>query len=573
MILVPAAIVILLVAAQVHPAARDPRFGVMTHFAQGWDPALIPLVARGSIPEVRDELYWSVVEPQPGGFSFPAQYDHYLAALRRHHVDPLIVLSFENGNYDGGDTPHTPEALAAYARYAVEVLRRYGAQIKAVEIWNEYNGSFSKGPATEDRAGAYLRMLRAAYGAIKRERPDVIVVGGATSGVPLPYWEKLLAGGALDCMDALSVHPYRYDQPPEGLETEIGGLQDLVRKYNGGNSRPVWVTEIGWSTKASEAPGDLAIDDNVQAQFLVRAYALLLSADVSRIYWYLFRDYNGLTMGLVRDDAQHTAKPAYQALATLVRQLRQARFVRREDTPEDLYSLRFERPSGEAVRVVWSLRPRLVAAAGATGAVDLNGRAVAVRGPLALSESPLFITGPLTGLPSAPPMGETTLADSARDFSDSPGAGEWAYGDFVGDSADFSPLSSLAASDWAKSWGGDYPYLSLAAEDQHPSALGGTPVAAVRRWRSNYDGIVRIAGRFRCGLQGDGVGVSVAVDGQRRFRELLGGGKGNPIVETFDFTLPVQRGTVVDFVVDPGPEANIDYDATAVSATIRKEPP
>ena len=69
----------------------------------------------------------------------------------------------------------------AAVRYAVEVLRHYGSEIKAVEIWNEYNGTFCKGPATQDRSGTYLRMLRAAYTAIKRERPDVLVLGGATS--------------------------------------------------------------------------------------------------------------------------------------------------------------------------------------------------------------------------------------------------------------------------------------------------------------------------------------------------------------------------------------------------------
>jgi hypothetical protein len=581
LVLAPLALVALLVAARINPAPKDERIGVMTHFAQGWDPALVSLLAQDAIPTVRDELYWASVEAKPGVFAFPAEYGAYMAALQRHEVSPLVVLSFENPNYDDGDTPHSPEAIDAFARYAVEVLRHYGPQIKAVEIWNEYNGSFCKGPATEDRAGTYLRMLRAAYAAIKHERPDVTVVGGATSGIPLPYWEKLLEGGALTCLDALSVHPYRYDSPPEGLEGEIADLQKLVRRYNGGAARPIWVTEIGWFTKASAAPGDLAIDDAVQADFLVRAEALLLSADVGRIYWYLLRDGgDGPPMGLFHDDDQHTPRPAAQAQATLLRELRQARFVRREDTPEDLYSLLFQRPSGEWVRVLWSLTPREIPAGSYTRAVNVAGATLDSTQPLRLGVSPLFVTGPLQGLPSAPPSADTLLADSARDFAataDEETEGAWTYGAIplasVGEGENFTAATVRLVDDWKSGWTADLlPHLALTAAEQHPSVANGVPVAAVRRWRSEVDGTVRIAGRFRCGLQGDGVGVSVAVDGAPRFRRLLGGGGGHAIAEAFDFTVPVRKGTTVDFVVDPGPGTNIDYDATAVAVTIRRQP-
>ncbi len=170
------------------------------------------------VGQVRDELYWRDVEPTRGDFRLPDSYRQYLPRLEQAQVSPLLVLSFENPNYDGGETPYSEEGLSAYARYAVEVLRLGGKQVKAVEVWNEFNGTFNHGPATEHRAVSYVRMLRRAYESIKRERPDVIVVGGATSGVPLPYWSRMFAAGADDCLDALSVHPYRYDSPPEGLE-------------------------------------------------------------------------------------------------------------------------------------------------------------------------------------------------------------------------------------------------------------------------------------------------------------------------------------------------------------------
>ena len=561
----------LLPVAKANLTQNDHRFGVMTHFAHGWDPKWVCSVGQTSILDVRDELYWQTVERERGRFSFPLEYDLYMGKLKRNHIEPLIVLSFENKNYDDGATPFTDDGIVAYTRYALEVLRHYGDQIKAVEVWNEYNGTFCKGPATQDRAGTYLRMLRAVYTAIKHERPDVLVVGGGTSGIPLPYWESLLSGGGLDFMDALSVHPYRYESAPEGLEQDIAALKNLVEKYNGGPKKPIWVSEIGWDTRLSVAPGDLAIDVNTQARFLVRAYALLISAGVERVYWYLLHDYEGLNMGLFRDGSEQTAKPASIAMKTLIQQLRGTNFIKTEATIAGLYSLVFSRASGEEVRVLWSTKPTEFAAQGALSAIDIFGNAVAIGDTFKLDDSPLFVTGSLLGLPKAPVASYNVLTDSVRDFSARQGGQGWSYGVFVGDSTTFIPLPNFTTTDWAQVWSGKFPYLALTARDQHPSKEDQNPVAAVRRWVSSVTGQVKVVGQFRCGTHGDGVGVSILVDGARRFRKLIGGKDGQPVVETFDFVQNVQPGSTIDFAVDPGPATDIDFDATSVSITINQE--
>ncbi len=553
-------------AAAVGWAGDDEAYGVMTHFAQGWDPSLVPLVAAGGVRQVRDELYWNEVEAEKGVFKFPPAYDTYLNAMARHGITPLIVLSFENRHYDDGATPYTAEGCAGYARYAVEVLRHCGPRVKAVEIWNEYNGSFNHGPAGEDRAGTYLKMLRVAYAAIKQERPDVTVVAGATAGVPLPYWEKLFAGGVLNWADALSIHPYRYEAPPEGIEDDIAGLRRLASRY--GAVKPIWVTEIGWQLKPSKAAGDLVIDEEVQARFLARSFALLQSAGVERTYWYLFRDTPEFSMGLVHDDAERTPKPAYQALATLVRELRGLHFLRREPAAAGLYSLVFGDAAGREKRMLWSLTPRRLGLAGAVAAVGLTGQALDLEAGTLLDDAPIYVAGPLPGLPP-PEAAVKVLADSARDFSDRQD-GAWNYGTLAADSGEFIPLPRFERSDWTAGWVGDFSYGTVTATDQHPSARDGRPVAFVRRWRSAHEGRVRITGEFRCGTNGDGVGVSVRVGGRPLFRELLGGGA--PVVRSLDLTLDVHAGTTVDFVVDPGPATNIDFDATAVAIVIRAEP-
>jgi hypothetical protein len=253
-------------------------------------------------------------------------------------------------------------------------------------------------------------------------------------------------------------------------------------------------------------------------------------------------------------------------MLTMVQQLRGARFAARDKTPREIYSVRFRRAGGDDVRVMWSLAPREVAVSGVTGVTDMLGRSLPFDGALLLGESPIFVTGALKGLP---PATETMIADARLGFSGAQGQNGWSYGYFADGGDDFKPLPTFGVDDWHAAWRGDQPYLSISSTDQHPSYAGESPVASVRRWQSDRKRTVRITGNFRGGKYGgDGLGVAIAVNGQRRFRKLLGGGEGNPVAENFDLTESVQAGTTIDFIVDPGPAANIDYDSTAVSVTI-----
>ena len=567
------AVLLLAQAADAHAdGPREPAvMGVMTHFAQGWQPSLSDPIAEAGIRDVRDEIYWQDVEPERGRYEFPARYEHYMEALREKGISPLIELDFANKAYDGGMTPYTDEAFAAYARYGVEVLRHYGRQIDAVEIWNEYNGSFCKGPASRDRAATYARMAKVTYRALKQERPDVLVAGASTAGVPLPYLEHLFEEGALDSMDAVSVHPYRYGSPPEGLEVDIARVQDLIRRYNHGRPKPIWVTEIGWGTKPAAAPLDLVIDERTQASFLVRAYVLLMSAGVDRIYWYLLRDYDRFaTMGLLHGGQDNVPKPAYFAMRAMVANIGTARFERREASRTDFYSMLFRRESGEEVRVVWSLEPREVPLAPSCRVVGMLGNQIGPAASLSVGPEPVFVTGPLDGLPAGNPYEPRVVADSKRDFSGEQGRHDWYYGMSVGNSAEFVQLRDFRTTDWKSEWWSRYPFLSLTESEQHPSESGSGPVAAIRRWKSEKGGRVDISAKFRCGSKGDGVGVKIFLGGEEVFERLIGGP--NPAEASFDSVRELEPQTNVDFAVYPGPHGNANFDATEVSATISDKP-
>lgn len=571
---------------------KDSPFGVMTHFAQNWNTDVIPVIARAGIKHIRDELYWGHVEEQKGVFAFKPQFENYMAAAKSSQLDPLVVLSFGSKHYDHthnapgyGNAPYTDEGRAAYARYGREVLKHYGPQIKAVEIWNEYNGTFGRGPAAKDKAKYYFEMLKVSYETLKKDRPDATVVGVSAVAVPFPYFEDLFQRGALRYMDALSLHPYRTLSTPEGLERHLNKLQALVKKYNNGKPMPIWVTELGWYVKGPDGRSDVIVTEADQAKYLVRGITLTLSAGVEKFYWYHARDDKSFpSSGLLRSPedpkGRYAPKASYAAYATLTRQLHGAKFDRREPTLNDeTYSLLFNRGT-ETGRVLWSLQPAAltVKAAGPLTVVDLMGvsRTLQPAGgevTLQVSDAPLYVWGEITALPPLQKSAGELVADSEEEFSSRQGDDGWSYGFFVAPApggpyapASWQPLPRYQTTIWGYDWIGDQKYLTLSPRTAHPSSEGGKPVWAVRRWTSDVAGNVRLKGKLGRPEKGDGTTARIFVDGKEVWTRQIGGGQ--PSTASFDFVTPVKTGSLVDFAIDPGPAADTSYDATSTTVTI-----
>jgi hypothetical protein len=372
-----------------------------------------------------------------------------------------------------------------------------------------------------------------------------------------------MQNGALGSMDVEAVHPYRYNQAPEGIEDDIVALQNLTKQYNNGQAKPIWVSEIGWVLQSGNNT-TLDIDATTQAKFLARAYPLLLSAGAQRVYWYDYSDDVGIsTMGLT--DSSDTPRASGLAFRAMSQELSNAAFVRREPSLPGLYSILFQRGDGTPVRAMWSLNNASFPASGASKIVDMTGNPVAFTGSISLSDAPIYVEGSLSGLPAAT---ETQLADAETDFTGTQGVNGWKYGYASGSgTSNFLPITSYSDGQW----NGPASYLNLTACDQQPSANGSTPLSAVRRWTSPFSGNVHITGQFvaeNAGYGGDGVGVTVLVNGQPITSRTVIGTNSTPFASSFDVTQTVQVGTVIDFVVDDGPAADNSYDACGVYAKI-----
>lgn len=568
------------------PAERS-RFGVMAHFAQGWDRDLLPLIREAGIRHIRDEQYWDAVETKAGVFAFPKSFTAYMAEVGAAGLEPLIVMSFGNRNYDDGATPFTPGGRAGFARYGRALLEQYGPQLTMLEVWNEFNGSFVRGPADEDRPFHYARLLEQAYLEIKRTHPDVLVLGGAAVTIPLPWFRAIFEHGALDHLDGLVVHPY--GASPEYVGREIEALRNLIKEHNDGVAKPIFVTEFGRRE-------DSEVGRRETASYLVKMATAMLGSGVERMYWYLMRDYqaggsNFESMGLIRSHdspfGRYAPAPAYVAYATVIDQLEGATYVGREPTDPRTEIHLFEK-NGEQIRVAWASAgtPRIHLETPATlSRVDLMGKAANLQPragevSLLLSTTPVYLKGPVEALREWRP--DVLLADTARDFGIVEAAGDWRYGHYDGDGVgagdglppdgaqsddDFEPLHPVSDL-WREVWGD--PALGpirIDRSDQHPGARDGRPVWAVRRWVSPIEATVRVRGRVALvDPGGDGTAVRILQDGVPVFSRSLAATREE--AASYDLTVDVMPGSKVDFALSPGPETRLDFDATVFEGSI-----
>jgi hypothetical protein len=292
------------------PALRVPdALGVNIHFTTA-DPGELELLTAGGFRFVRMDLFWVAVEFARGRYDFSA-YDQLLSALEARGVRAMLILDYDNPLYEQGRHVLTEEGRQAFARFAEKAAARYRGRGVIWEIWNEPNIEpfWSPQPSVE----AYLALAQATAAAIRRADADATIVAPATSGIDLAFLEACFAGGLLEVIDAVTVHPYRVE-PPETVTADYLALRTLVARYAPrGSSRPVLSGEWGYS--ATDVGSD------TQGRYLARQWLANLASGVPLSIWYDWRN-----DGTDANDREHNfgtvtrslePKPAYAAAQTL----------------------------------------------------------------------------------------------------------------------------------------------------------------------------------------------------------------------------------------------------------------
>lgn len=231
-----------------------------------------------------------------------------------------------NAEVDGGsgDNPFCQRFAGAARRLATAL-----PEIAHWEIWNEPNvwhqhdgNAFSGGSFIYP--SCYVALLAAASAAIKEAQPrGTIILGGLfghnnqgaltarNSGAPyLDNVYRMLQRAGHDGVpfDAIGQHPY-VDQPGHAdaghLRQYLENVQAVVRQHERGATRPVYLTEVGWST------GSVGAD--VQAANLRTLFVAANDARVAAVCWFQVRDNPAarLSFGVCAPDWTH--KPAFAA--------------------------------------------------------------------------------------------------------------------------------------------------------------------------------------------------------------------------------------------------------------------
>ena len=327
--------------------------GIQTHLLWGdVDDAQmrhqLDLVKASGARMTRVDVGWaSLQQDGPNGYStwYLEKIDRVVAAANQRGI--ALLMTFMNSPcwastapeslkqgcagswWDRGVMGYAPSDPQAYARALAFLAARYGDKVAAWEVWNEPNHpDFFK---AADQAGAYARLLKAAYPAVKAAHPRATVIGGSLSQSDYAFTQKLYALGIKGYFDAFSVHPYSDDVSPLDARSTIDPRYSFVRgvpkirevMQRNGDSRPIWLTESGWSTSTLRTADHWrnGVSEATQAAFMRQQAEQIARWPYVKVnIWFNLLDAGSdradkySNCGLLRVNG--TAKPAYAALRT-----------------------------------------------------------------------------------------------------------------------------------------------------------------------------------------------------------------------------------------------------------------
>lgn len=208
---------------------------------------------------------WKQLEPEEGVFDFSC-----LAPIQKLHSDygfevVPVLGGMDFVERDGKDDCKLPAWLRAqselkdframhrkaymppvenWRRYVREVAKQLKGAISHYEVMNEPNIIFPVASQAD-----YMLYLKAASEELKKVSPSNQVVAPSTTsdsgGKMIVFLETVLKGGARDCSDVISFHPYGSPTLASSLSADAN--IDAIRKVLGafGADRlPLWNTEL-----------------------------------------------------------------------------------------------------------------------------------------------------------------------------------------------------------------------------------------------------------------------------------------------------------------------------------------
>jgi len=269
------------VGAELLPGPTIPGgFGVNIHFTGL--PHDLHMIAEAGFKFIRMDLVWSRVEKTKGEYDFKGSgYDSLTLGCEKLGIRVLYILDYSNKLYESDRSVRTEVGRKAFADFAEAAAKRYAGKGILWEVWNEANIKqfWTPQPSVDD----YCKLVEVVASRIRNADPSGQVVAGATSGIPLGWFEGCFKNGLLNWIDILSVHPYR-SQPPETVIQDYARFRELIARYaSSGKKIPIISGEWGYSNINWDKS---LLSEQQQADYLVRMFLINSYQKIPVSIWY-----------------------------------------------------------------------------------------------------------------------------------------------------------------------------------------------------------------------------------------------------------------------------------------------
>jgi CDP-paratose 2-epimerase len=236
---------------------------------------------RLGIGRLRTGISWCDYESRPRGKRWIADL---FGAFRSAGIELLPDFTYTPpGLAERASTASAPRDLGGYGRFVEEMIERFGDGFGAVELWNEPNNYCEWSREVDPHWEKFAAMVIPAA-EIARSAGKLVVLGGMAPIEEL-FALHLKKLGVLDAVDVVGVHGFPGTWEATWVERDgvatLGGFEHRwdgwsaeLAKVRAATDKPVWITEVGYSTFERDPAGQIPVFEDA------------LAADVDRVYWY-----------------------------------------------------------------------------------------------------------------------------------------------------------------------------------------------------------------------------------------------------------------------------------------------
>lgn len=236
------------------------------------------------------------------------------------------------------------------------------------EMWNEPDLAYPHTPEAwirfygklideTDRQNSYMELLRQGYEGVKAANGNAMVSMGGLASIDVTVLQAMAdytyadgqQGG--DYFDIVNIHTYCGNTPPESCSenSNSGGggsnqaLPDLLESVvSWADTKPVWLTEIGYDTLYSDFSGHPAVSDwQLNGNYIARTYLVAQASGVDKLFLFRSEDiaqepfyFGGMGFVTANEDGA-MPKHSMVMLNSLIHHLDATTFVERVDMGDD----------------------------------------------------------------------------------------------------------------------------------------------------------------------------------------------------------------------------------------------